>query len=450
VSDCKTAQELIARRSLASLEALDESILSAHLAACPACQRRAERLARTLRGLGELGQTEVRPRPEARSRFLAAAAEARRPTGRRSSRALISRRHFLGVGRWRRPAFGYAAQGLVAAGLLLAAGLGLAHLRQKPDGRAAVSGQGGPNEPLAVKPDPELPRVEVASGTVMLERAGRSIKVPEGTLLAAADRLITDARARTLLRYPDRSFAEMNRNTAVIIGDGAGGKQLSLERGELFVKAAKQPAGRPMTLNPGRADQVLVVGTAFELARRDDRTRLRMIEGQVAFGPEARSVVVNAGQASSVEPGAAPAAPEPCEISTIAAWRHEDVAASTPAGGTKPDGSSPASPEGVAPVVVDPAAPTAPTAVAPGKVVVPGPGTGLPTPTPVTGDPDPPAGPKQPGPDPASPDKDKKDGNDGKDTKKPPEDRGRPVTKPTPPGKIGGPGPGGKPDKGGK
>ena len=463
MSDCKTAQELIARRSLASLDASDESALSTHLAACPACQQRAERLARVLQGLGELGRAEVRPRPEARARFLAAVAAARRPAARRSSRILGSRRRFLSARRWRRPAFGPAVQALVAAGLLLAVGLWIAHLRKGPEERPVSPDRGQWVEPRVAGRAPELPYVELASGAVVLQRAGQSVGLAEGSALTPGDRLITGARARALIRYADRSFAEMNRNTAVVIGDGGGGKQLSLDRGELFIKAAKQPAGCPMTLNPGRADQVLVVGTVFELARRDARTTVRMIEGRVAFGPEARSVVVNAGQASSVEPGTVPVAPEPCEISTIAAWRHGDAAATTPAEGTGPDETAAGPREDPAP-----AASSGPAAGAPGKVVVTVPGTGPTTPAPVAGGPDVPAGPKPPDSAPGAPDKDKdkdkdngkdkdkdkdkdaKDGDDGKDIKKPPDDKGRPPAKPTPPGKIGGPGSGGKPGKGGK
>ena len=445
---CKTTRGLLAKKLAAELDAAEEVFQAGHLASCPACRKLADRLTSATQALEAVGKTETRPRPEIRERLLSSLRQGRKPAGRASRRITSARYRVAGVRHPRRRAFWFAAKALAAAGVLLAVGTWLLLRHGRTDAPVPPSGKGQPLVAAAgVQADQDLPRVETASGNVTVERGGRSLAASGGMFLADGDRVTTDEQARALVRYPDRSSIEMNRNTVMQAGRGGQGKRLILERGELFVRAAKQPEGRSMVLNPGRADQVLVVGTAFELACRDDRTRLRMIEGQVAFGPKARPVVVNAGQASSVQPGAAPVAPEPCEISTIAAWRHEDVAASAPAGGTKPDGSSPASPEGV-----DPVAPTAPTAVAPGKVVVPGPGTGLPTPTPVTGDPDPPGGPKQPGPDPASPDKDKdkKDGSDGKDPKKPPEDRGRPATKPPPPGKVGGPGPGGKPDKGGK
>jgi len=452
VRACKTTRGLLAKKLAAELDAAEEAFQAGHLVSCPACRKLADRLTSATQALEAVGKTETRPRPEIRERLLSSLRQGRKPAGRASRRITSARYRVAGVRHLRRRAFWFAAKALAAAGVLLAVGTWLLLRHARPDAPVPPSGKGQPLAGAGAQADQDLPRVETASGNVTVERGGRSLAASGGMSLADGDRVTTDEQARALVRYPDRSSIEMNRNTVMQAGRGGQGKRLILERGELFVRAAKQPEGRSMVLNPGRADRVLVVGTAFELACRDDRTRLRMIEGQAAFGPEARPVVVNAGQASSVQPGAAPAAPEPCEISTIAAWRHEDVAASTPAGGTSPDRTSPASPEGVAPVVVDPAAPAAPTAVAPGRVVVPGPGTGLPTPTPVTGDPDPPAGPKQPGPDPASPDKDKdkKDGSDDKDTKKPPEDRGRPVTKPTPPGKVGGPGPGGKPDKGGK
>jgi hypothetical protein len=136
--------------------------------------------------------------------------------------------------------------------------------------------------------------------------------------------LETGSESYATLRYDDDTVLELSPDTRIKIEQGSG-KQLSLLRGAFFASVAPQPVQTPMIVNPGRYDQVTVVGTEFELRREPSGEAIvRVAAGRVKFGSDAQAVAVGQQQESRVAAEASkPAAPQAVTGDAIwHGWQH--------------------------------------------------------------------------------------------------------------------------------
>ncbi|HOX08649.1 MAG TPA: PKD domain-containing protein [Planctomycetota bacterium] len=246
---------------------------------------------------------------EAVATRLAEAAPAQdRPASRRISARLAGRRlsqvrRSGPVRRWL-----YLAVAGAAAVLLLA-------VLQPPPGTS--------RPPVPAPPQGWTAELTSVRGRVELSRDGRWSPVQTGAELRPGDALRTEAQSRAIIRYGDATTVEMNEETLLALGGSSPAKHPALKQGDVYVLAAAQPADRPMTFNTGGFDQVVILGTEFELSRLPDRTVLKMVAGRTGFGlPSAGATVqVDGGYRSDALNGAAPGAPQPCPADEVALWR---------------------------------------------------------------------------------------------------------------------------------
>jgi PKD repeat protein len=160
-----------------------------------------------------------------------------------------------------------------------------------------------------------------ASGAVDLVRSGRRLRIAAGQELRPGDILQTGGKARAAVRLGDGTLVELNERTDLTLG-GSGPTVLPhLGQGDVYVRAARQGAGHPLVFNAGRHDQAEVLGTEFELSCPEGATTLRVVDGNVRFGPTSAAVTVAAGFACQAQPGGQPGAPEPCDPGQVALWR---------------------------------------------------------------------------------------------------------------------------------
>lgn len=203
-----------------------------------------------------------------------------------------------------------------AAMLALGAAVGYALLRTD-DGAVA---QGRRNEVGAA--------IVALRGAVTVHRDGLPLDGIKDRALYAGDIVETGRNAWAALRYADGSVIELNEATRLNLADEGGAKRVTLAAGGLYVAAEAQPEGRPMVLNPGRYDEVRVVGTAFELLRPQAKptTTVRVTHGTVRFGPAQKAVEVQSERESHAEQGGAASAPAAVAFDQIAPWRRGLVA----------------------------------------------------------------------------------------------------------------------------
>jgi hypothetical protein len=165
---------------------------------------------------------------------------------------------------------------------------------------------------------PEEPPRESATFVATLDRVVGEVLVgteagEAGKGIATGKPVSTGRGGYAALRYPDGTRVELGAETTLArVQDGPAGKSAQLEQGMIFVDAAKQPAGRPMSISTDHAES-LVVGTQFVLQATPTFTRLDVREGRVKFTrlPQGvSSVMVNAGHyAIAGGPGEATAKP---------------------------------------------------------------------------------------------------------------------------------------------
>lgn len=332
MKSCKETRLHLARRATEKLLPTEEAMLERHLNGCSACREQAAAIDAFTGGMGELRKVIFRPSQSARQRFLAGLRRQRQETKvglqqtDRPSRCISVRRRASSRAGSRRASrqvgVSYYAAALAAAAVLALTvslvwhGRNRSEVRQRP-------GTDGAGQHVAVVKNSEnvLALVAGVGGRPVLLRAGRRLPLLDGGGLHAGDVLRTGENGHAVISYLDGSSVVVNRNSEVELDEFEGGKRLSLERGEIYAEIARQPRGLPMVLNPGRVDQVRVVGTAFELTRQEAVARLLMMEGQVAFGPPAEAIEVQGGQISQVEGSRSPSAPRAVETAEVAPWR---------------------------------------------------------------------------------------------------------------------------------
>ena len=134
----------------------------------------------------------------------------------------------------------------------------------------------------------------------------------------------------------DGSSIELNTDSRVRVSVTPAAREIELERGELLVDVADDPA-RPFRVRSG-AVTVEALGTRFTMYRRSEDTLVAVVEGRVSIqrsaspaatvtespGTPHESVELLAGQQVSVAADAA-IAPTPANLEKVTAWTEQRV-----------------------------------------------------------------------------------------------------------------------------
>jgi hypothetical protein len=158
-------------------------------------------------------------------------------------------------------------------------------------------------------------------GRPQIYRGTEPLQTAAGLALLPGDRVLTDEGSTLSLEYEDGTAVDVNRGSRLTLDGERLAKRMTLDSGAVFAAVARQPAGYPLVVNPGRYDQVTVVGTRLEVSWGQRATLLRVAEGRALLGSGEDRVEVGGLEYSGVERGGRPSAPLPVAASEIAAWR---------------------------------------------------------------------------------------------------------------------------------
>jgi hypothetical protein len=148
-------------------------------------------------------------------------------------------------------------------------------------------------------------------GQVESSGAGDGIRVMQGAVIEPGQSVSTGPNAGVRLQYPDGSTVDLKAATELTLLKGEQAKRLRLLNGSAYFAIQPQPARAPLVVNPGRYDQVKVLGTNFQVSR-DNRgeTRVRVVSGAVRFGADVAAVPIKARQESFIRPRQKPSKPK--------------------------------------------------------------------------------------------------------------------------------------------
>jgi len=194
----------------------------------------------------------------------------------------------------------YLAAVLTAAALILVA-LFLGHLILRRQSDAACSAE-----------------IAVLYGRVELSGVDGDAQTTAGTVVQPGQSLRTGSNAYVRLRYPDGSMVDLKAATELALVNGTRAKRLKLVTGSAYFDVSPQPSGAPLIVNPGRYDQVEVMGTSFEIRRnKKGETQVFVANGAVRFGADDKAVRIKAKQGSVAVRQKEPSQPKAFDQATL-------------------------------------------------------------------------------------------------------------------------------------
>ncbi|HLY07747.1 MAG TPA: FecR family protein [Planctomycetota bacterium] len=329
--ECRTSADLIARSLSGNASVQDEAQLRGHLAACPACAELERGLSATWTLMGKLPSLasrtpvpSVSPRPLVRARrlWIALAAAAailviaavtfRRggapvpatplpPVAQERPADLVPPHETAAVLDAPLPLEKTPAPAPVAPAPS-APEPKTAALPAVPAAKPVTPDVPERQEPLAKPTLPEtrpeakpavpaplpapaaaLPVVATVTrvdGEVVLQTGSVRSAVAAGQKLTATDALETSAKAQAELLFDDGTRVVLEADSLADAVQSEGGKRLTLRRGQLRARIAKQPAAEPMIFVTAALD-ARVLGTRLSLSVTPTSTRLDVREGKV-------------------------------------------------------------------------------------------------------------------------------------------------------------------------
>jgi hypothetical protein len=148
-------------------------------------------------------------------------------------------------------------------------------------------------------------------GKVEVQRGGSREPVTPALVARPSERVLTGPTGYARLRYADGTVVDLNGDTEVALVALDRSKAIELVRGTCYLEVAKQPEFAPFVINPGRADQVVVVGTKLQLHRSaTGDTRVGVVAGKVKVG--SKKTIILESQSETVVRGSqdpSPASP---------------------------------------------------------------------------------------------------------------------------------------------
>lgn len=140
-----------------------------------------------------------------------------------------------------------------------------------------------------------------------------------GLFGSGIDRIETAAGEHRSIKLADGTMIEVN-GASVVELDGERPRFARLVAGEAMFRVVHR-AEAPFVVEAG-GDQIVDLGTAFNVVRRKDATAVAVSEGVVVYNPEADNVRMTAGQGIEARDGdSRPPAVRPVEIANVGGWR---------------------------------------------------------------------------------------------------------------------------------
>jgi len=136
-------------------------------------------------------------------------------------------------------------------------------------------------------------------------------------LLGDANRVETAAGEHRTVTLPDGSKIEINGASVVTLDDDRP-RFARLEQGEAMFQVVHRDDD-PFVVEAGSAE-IVDLGTAFNVVRRNAQTSVAVSEGVVAYNPRRENVRVSAGQGLDAADGAAPKV-KSIEATNVGGWR---------------------------------------------------------------------------------------------------------------------------------
>jgi len=136
-------------------------------------------------------------------------------------------------------------------------------------------------------------------------------------LLGDANRIETAAGEHRTVTLPDGSKIEINGASVVTLDDDRP-RFARLEQGEAMFQVVHRDDD-PFVVEAGSAE-IVDLGTAFNVVRRNAQTSVAVSEGVVAYNPRRENVRVSAGQGLDAADGAAPKVKN-IEATNVGGWR---------------------------------------------------------------------------------------------------------------------------------
>jgi len=136
-------------------------------------------------------------------------------------------------------------------------------------------------------------------------------------LLGDANRIETAAGEHRTVTLPDGSKIEINGASVVTLDDDRP-RFARLEQGEAMFQVVHRDDD-PFVVEAGSAE-IVDLGTAFNVVRRNAQTSVAVSEGVVAYNPWRENVRVSAGQGLDAADGAAPKVKN-IEATNVGGWR---------------------------------------------------------------------------------------------------------------------------------
>ena len=136
-------------------------------------------------------------------------------------------------------------------------------------------------------------------------------------LLGDANRIETAAGEHRTVTLPDGSKIEINGASVVTLDDDRP-RFARLEQGEAMFQVVHRDED-PFVVEAGSAE-IVDLGTAFNVVRRNAQTSVAVSEGVVAYNPRRENVRVSAGQGLDAADGAAPKVKN-IEATNVGGWR---------------------------------------------------------------------------------------------------------------------------------
>jgi hypothetical protein len=147
--------------------------------------------------------------------------------------------------------------------------------------------------------------LETSGGGVTILRGSVALVAKPGSRLKSGDRLKTSGDNGALIRYLNETTQiKLQPGTQLKLDQEIGGKRLELLMGNISVKVAPQPVGRPMMIATPHSE-AKVRGTEFLLAVDSASTHLEVIEGavQIVSREDGKAVEVHRDHFATVAKG---------------------------------------------------------------------------------------------------------------------------------------------------
>ena len=225
-----------------------------------------------------------RPRPEFQDRLVSDVLDevaAQRKVARQESRTSFRQRLQKVATGWRRRPLVYT--GAATAAVLVAAAVWV----------SMVAGSRG------------IGQVSCLYGFVTIQNDGASRAVSEATELKSGQQVRTRAGSKAQILLPDKSKLIPEPRTSLHIARTRHGPRITLEQGTVRLEAAKQPAGKAITIEASHA-HIKVLGTKLDVRLVEkpsgtQQTRVRVLSGQVELESGGRKVLLLPGTEGVVD-----------------------------------------------------------------------------------------------------------------------------------------------------